>query len=455
MKRKSKGEKKVTAKDEGMAVRALELPLQSTDDQTWELLRDCWHHSSMLANWAVHALARHDVVRLPGMEKLPDPPDVDLYPLAMGRKKTKPSRKNPDATLLACDPEYAGYEFFTGAKETVTAILQQVRKRYVKNRFEVIWLRRRALDTFRNPFPWPISSGSWRGAWLDEAGKPHVEVTLPGGRGVLRLRGGPEFRRQMGMFRQIVEGKLPKAQMSIYWKRCSESCHRPTCTIGGIPGRVIVKMVAKFPVVEKRAGDRAMVLLTDPNALWVAELDGGEKWVLNRDDIRRNVARHQHHLCVLKRLSDDCKAERRLKSGRAKVLEPKIRAMCHKDRNRIDSAVKETAANLVNYAARRRVSEIFYLDRDKGFMPSFPWFELHKRLSDLCEVQGIGLYSESSALPPDEASKPFVVPGDIVPTSEDARWERVAHLREMAITKVIAGKRRRGSHPAVAVPSKT
>ena len=57
-------------------VRAFELPIQHTSEETWEILRQCQRESVTLANWCVQYLLRHDVQVLPGQDKLPKMPPL-------------------------------------------------------------------------------------------------------------------------------------------------------------------------------------------------------------------------------------------------------------------------------------------------------------------------------------------------------------------------------------------
>jgi hypothetical protein len=335
-------------------------------------------------------------------------------------------------------------------------ILDQVQNRYVQHRYDILWRRIRSPEHYADPAPWPIAGDMWHETRLDEAEKPCIRVTLPGGQVEIPMRGGPEFARQLDQFKKMIPlKKNPKecSQVVIYWRRCSNSAHRPTLTLHGVPGRVMVKMVADVTIA-KPQGNRTMVLLTDPNAFWVADLDGRQAWVLNNDHWRRCVGQHQEHLCRLQRLREDAKAEKRI-SRQASEQQEKLAALCHKDHNRLASFTHEAAANVVNFAIRQKVGEIIYLDRDKGFIPQFPWRLLHDKLQAKCVVSGIDFYSETllssgvSAKTVDDNGTGSV---DLQPSAEDEKWLRIAHLKEMATKKVVAAKKRKKSHPAVSTP---
>ena len=64
-------------------IRAFELPIHKIervdgfDVDGWTLVRECWEHSTILANWCVQQLIKHDVIVLEGMEKLPKPTQIN------------------------------------------------------------------------------------------------------------------------------------------------------------------------------------------------------------------------------------------------------------------------------------------------------------------------------------------------------------------------------------------
>jgi hypothetical protein len=60
-----------------------------------------------------------------------------------------------------------------------------------------------------------------------------------------------------------------------------------------------------------------------------------------------------------------------------------------KQRRRLDSAVKEAAAQLCHFALRRKFSAIRYNDVEKGFAMSFPWFQLRDRIATKCQDLGL------------------------------------------------------------------
>jgi hypothetical protein len=436
-------------------VRAFELPVHRVEAEGrdgWVLIRECWRQATDLANWGVQTLLRADCVRLPGMDKLPPPPRVNGK-----RLKGLYGKASEDFDFKG----QRGPSFWAGACISASSILKAVEDKYVAERLNVLWHRRQAPANYRYPHPWPVHSQAWKDAGFDAGGRPYVTCALPGGTATLRLRGGPEFGRQLSLFRQVVDGNLPKLQLVIRQQGASLSCHRPTMKDRGCACRVLVKIVARLPVTHRQGG-RCLVLLTDPNSLWVAELDGRPAWVLNADHVRRAFNWLASWESRRQRLAQDRKAERRLKVGRLDQLNREGERCREKHRKRLHSWLHETAAHLAGFADRQKVGEVFYLDRDRGFMPAFPWSQLHALLADKIKALGINFYSESGAegrtVPADEPEPDKGKGGamcptpDLQPSQEDDKWLRVTRLREMAARKLLAARRRSGSHRVVSTP---
>jgi hypothetical protein len=365
-------------------VRAFELPVNVVEPrEAWETIRECWKQATMLANWCVQQLLRNDVVRLPGMVKLAKMPKIN-------GKRLKGLYGLASETFGFTQPG----NWWTGACRSASTICRDVERKYISERLNVIWHRKQAPCTYRYPYPWPIHAQAWRQARLDRNGRPCIEVVLPsqefsfpdGGVGI-QLRGGAEFGRQMGLFRQVVNGSLPMFQLVIREQHCSPSCHRPRLEARE-DSRVLVKMVAELPCREK-LGDRVLTLITDPNAFWVAELDGRQAWVLNNDHMKRAFAWLAAHEDRLDRLAQDSKAERRLNPDALGAINRSRGRCCRKHHNRMASWLHETAAHLVGFAQRNRVGTVLYSDLEQGHIERFPWFKLKALLKDKLKATGI------------------------------------------------------------------
>lgn len=436
--RKSRPAGESTAEPTGgtdVVIRAFELPMARADAATWAILRECWRHSVSLANWCVTEMLRNDD------PDLPHPPEFDLYARAFGREFEGRGRKDNAKVLPSRKPGFKGREFFQGAKLSAASIIDGVQSLYRKDRFEVQVRHSRSPRVYRD-YPWPVHGQSVKAAWIDPNGRPWLRLTLPGGQVELQLRNGRDFAPQMARFRDLIARKdagLPFKEVVLREKRCRG-------------GDVLVKMVAEAPVREK-TGDRPLVLLTDPSCFWdarfvregVGDMTFVRAWVLNNDHWRRVTRRHHRHLEGLHRMGQDAKAERRAGNNVAWQQAARLELQCEKDKNRLASFTHEAACHLAEFCRRNDVGEVYYLDRDRGFvLDSFPWDVLQGKLEQKLTERGIALYSESGlkaeAPPPQDETEPGVV--EISPGEGDVRWHRNISTRIRALRILLAARRR-------------
>jgi len=411
-------------------VRAFELPVGAIEPidgrDGWALVRQCWHEATCLANWGTRQLLANDVVRLSDMDKLPPPPRVN-GPVHKGLYG------------LANDTIGLKTGFWAGACISAATILRDVERAYNRDRLAVIWQRRQAPRTYRYPYPWPVHASGWKKAGFAND-RPFVICALPGGHVRFRLRGGPEFGRQMALFREVATGHRPRLQLVIREQPCSSSCHRPRLRDHPGDSRLLIKMVAHLSVPPRREG-RVLALCADPAAFWVAELDGRPAWVLNNDHYRRLSSWLAVHEARRQRLAQDAKAERRL-GNRERAWQRSLERACDKQHRRLSSWLHETTAHLAGFAARNGVSRVLYRDMERGFMPLFPWHRLKKMLVDRLQAEGITCTCLSDGPIPDEQ----------LPQEGDKTCPKSTAT---AARRLFQARRRSGSHSAVCEPSAT
>jgi hypothetical protein len=213
-----------------------------------------------------------------------------------------------------------------------------------------------------------------------------VDVRLPRGeekRWQLRLMGGPRYRRQIAAFRRMVDGEIQRGEMAL-WKNHD--------------GEILCKMVGRFPLADPKGLTGVLRVRTDKDRLLVAVDDKGERiWSLNFDHVRRWIAEYRDRL---ERLRQDRKPEQRPHPS----FEARQTDDTGKERRRMDSAVKEAAAQVCHFALRRKVSAIRYDDSEHGFALSFPWFALRQRIETKCE--DLGLVFEANGPTTEEGPEP-------------------------------------------------
>jgi hypothetical protein len=288
------------------------MPVSSPLDCSWEelrkALRTMWAETTAASNWMMTELYARDV-RRGSEEKIPPMARVYLYPEARARFPGLPS-------------------------QTVASLEQSVQRKYRAVRYPVVWTAAASLSTHRYPTPFPVPNQGWSATI--EADQAIVSVRIGDARYRLRLKRGPQFRRQMEAFRQIAEGNAVAGELAIYDR-----------------DGVMVKMAAWLPRIEDR-GVRTDVLIvrTCKDCLLTAVNTKDETlWRYNADHLRRWAGEHRTQL---QRWSEDQKYEQRPVPAFAQ----RRTAAARKFRDRMNSATHEIAAQLVGYASRRRFAQV-------------------------------------------------------------------------------------------------
>lgn len=349
-------------------------PVGEPEIDTWpnlrEALKTSWGESTALHNWMMSELYVRDVKRDGTMTKLPPRPQTYLYPEARARFPGIPS-------------------------QTVSAIDQAVKGKYGSVRWKILWTGEMALPNYRYPTPFLAHNQSWSVA-INDDGQPIIGVRIAGRRWHLRLRNGHRYARQIAAIEKIADGSAIKGELAIYRKRSGEWGND-----NGVHDRengqrvkydVMVKLVAWIPRTEPRqgGGGGTMFIRTANDKLAVAVDDAGERiWSLNFDHLRKWTAEHRKKL---DRYSDDAKAENRPVPSFAAKRDAELR----KHRARMDTAVKEAARQIANYAKRRRVAVVKLNDSERGFCTEFPYSIFFERLRVVLDEYKIELVMAAS-----------------------------------------------------------
>jgi hypothetical protein len=391
------------------AVRACTLPVAepvgSSWEALWEALHPAWRLSTGAANWAVQQLYRLDT-----HGQAATPPAVKQW-YAYGEAKKH-------------YPEFAAWE---GAKASLNICLRAAHRKYLQGRFAVMVRHEQSLLTYRYPYPFPVDADDWAPA--EEAGGfPAVSLNLPGAGGWrLRLRRRADFGRQLAMFRQLLSGEALKGEAAVYKNG---------------KGDVLLKLVGWFPRQERGPAANVAFVHTDPSALLVVEVNGRAAGVTNGDHIRREIARHK---AMLERTRQDKKREVRMDRRQRRHLDKHVAARCEKQRNRLDTYVKQVAAQVARMCERQQVALVAYDDAEKGFMPDgFPWHSLSARLRQLIVTEQGREWVDGRFAHTNDGT-----------TREDDAWSAVRKAKATATAgrRALAAARRKGSHPAVSTGS--
>lgn len=314
-------------------LRSVQIPVAEcvgkTKDEMWQALRAAWSASTADANLAIQALCKHDIVRTPSMEKLPPMQPLYLYGAV-------------PAAMTGIDPS------------SHVAVLHAVEQRYRKCRFDLVWTRTVAPPCYRYPQPYPIRENDWK-CEKTEHGESLLHCRFQGDWWVLRLRGGPQFKRLTDRFIQLASGQAVRVEMALLRKG----------------NRCMAKLVGWFPRGEKkkRSGGE-MAVYTSPDRFLTANLPNRDPWHFNADHVRRWIAEHEIYR---QRMADDLKYEKRWPAAKREAMNRAVAKRCDRQHNRLKDFIGVASKMLVAYAARNDVERIELNIVDRNYFPSFPW----------------------------------------------------------------------------------
>jgi hypothetical protein len=333
--------------------RCVTLPVRSCGENVsiLDTFRRPWRLATDLANWCQRELALHD----PGLRQ----PDHDKM------LKYEPKAFNGRSLYAHVTANCPFRSEFDGAAGSMGAIIKHVEDAWRKHpkfgRFSVLWKGEAAPCVFRFAFPWPVRSQELR-ILRGKNDEPQAVITLPGGRVVAALASGKEFYRQSKQF-DILLADLSRLKQA-------KVCARFRC--GKLVG-VDIRLVGSFDVNEA-TGDNAAEIHTDANALLIARVSGHQPWIINADHLRRW---QEQHRVFLQRSGEDMKREKRMTPQQRKNLQKAIELRCVKHHARMDTGIKQIAAQLVRFCERQRVGCVAYNDTIREYFPDgFQWANL-------------------------------------------------------------------------------
>lgn len=350
-------------------MRAITFPVVSPIGIEWPdfrvVIKDAWGAVTGLANWTMTQLAKLDHVRTPGLGKMPKAPQVYLYPEAR-------------AAFPLLDPS------------TVVAVLHDVEAKYRSKRYQVIWTCESSLPVFRYPYPLPVPAQAWK-ASFSEDNAPVVSLRLGGQRIEMRLRGGPEFRRQLAGFHLVVNGAAKPGTLTLYRVRANLGDHRGA--VSEREGkeqpvwRIMCKLSAWMPRRQSSAGDGTLQVILGGEAFASAFPDGRPPWVVNADHVHAWIMAHDRRR---HRLAQDLKYEKRWPKRMRDGMAAKLDAICRKQHNRLDTWMHESTKSLAAFAVRQRVASVTIVRREPWSV-GFPWFLWVERLRQKLDDRGLSL----------------------------------------------------------------
>lgn len=377
----------------GFALRAVALPVLGvlaggSEEEFRAAMEDAFRTSTDCWNWATRRLLERDVTRTPTMERMPPAPKVDLY-------KLYNEEGRPIGNL---------------ATRSRTALFRMAQTAYGRARYESLWLGRQALPLKRFPAPFPVHNQGWRAMVVEE--RPALLFRLHGQESgpqwVVRLASGAPFRRHLAQFRQIAAGEAIRAQLDLYVQGCGRDDRggiylnwRKTSGGQRTPERLMAKLVARFPRRAPSPAEGCMLLRTDPECFWVAEVEGRVErpWILNGDHVLQSLGMmrdwRRRHAAWLQRIGEDRKHEKRWPIAERRQFADAYARRCEKHDRRMKTWIDQMVAQAVQFARRRGVATIAYQDDDR-VTADFPWFQLRAALARRCDADGIELIARES-----------------------------------------------------------
>lgn len=333
-------------------VRAICIPIASPEEfgkgsqEAWATLRaslkEAWTRSTEAANWALRRLLTNDVLRDPGATKCPKMPKIYLY----------------------------GERDWTGWSQSAAAVLRTVESNYRSKRYQVIWTGGASLPNVRYPYPYPIHNRGWSLAENPDGGL-YFEARLPGGRVNVRLKGGREFRPQLVRARWLLQNEHLRGEASIYQRGAT----------------IFVKLVGWFPKNSDASAEGVMFVNTTAESFLVGVNARDERlWIINGDRAKEWMTRSKRSL---QRAGEDRKYEMRKTKREARKRIEDLQDSCEKNRNRLNSFIDESAAQVVNHARRRKLAKIIFNDSCREFFGDFQWFRLALQIEQKCSAVGI------------------------------------------------------------------
>jgi hypothetical protein len=347
----------------GWLLRAHLCPIAGPVDADWPALRAAMRASfaasTACANWMVSELYARDVRREPDDVKLRPMPKIYLYPEARRRW-----------------PELAS--------QSVADLEQRVKRTYQAQRYELLWLGARTLASFRYPQPVPLPA-QMIAIERTEGGAWHLSLRLTDRRWTVRLRTGPEFRRQVDALETIESGTgvLCGAVLDEIAARPGDhrSEHAPA-------RRLVARLVIRQPITPTTAREpRVLTLRTTRDRLWVGSMPyHPEAYVATGDALRAVIAGADRRL---DRIDADLSVSRRWIASERERVRARRQAIAAKAHQAVLTHLHRLAAQLATWARARGVTAIVYEDRERGYLRRAPWDALERLAREKAAAVGI------------------------------------------------------------------
>lgn len=343
----------------------LAVPRDDGGDEFQAAVKTCWEEATALANWSIRELAKTDVIRMPGDEKLGKHPGVNLYTVST-------------PIFRVMDPA------------SRAEILSAVSRAYTARRYEAIWLRKSSLPSYRYPYPHPVRAEAWKIEGDKDA--PVFACRIKGEWYRIPLLRGRRHARALKAVLACVEPELkgPAILDRIENQAPKEARDRDRPNGGAQRGYYTVGVRFALWIrrqVAKEASE-TLYLRTDPNSFWIYHVSDADPRYFHADHLKRWVSEHRNKL---DRFAHDVKYEKRWPTKLRRRFVASQSPSNDKFHHRMNSFVHEATAMITNYAVRNKCSRVVYDDSAKTFVDSFRWDLTRIQLASKLDQVGITL----------------------------------------------------------------
>lgn len=296
-------------------------------------------------------------------------------------------------TLRAAMPDYLPSAAAVQMQTMVTT-------RYAKRRSAIHRDRSDTPSVYRDPSPIAFR---YDRAKLTEGADGRLYVSLPwvsGGRIVLELLNGGEFRRQMESVRRVLAGESRLRMVILQPQMCRGESGGAVKVFYRRSGRAmndVYRPMLKLVIEERRRprGDQEGEA-TITTGRWPLLRMTGDR--LPRDGFVWHGQALAKVIRMRERRQLHLREDRKAVTGASRqACARKIGDAALKDARRMDAALKQLVAQVADKAMRIRVKRVWWENTDKSFAESFPWTQLRALMKIALGKHNIELADAESA----------------------------------------------------------
>jgi hypothetical protein len=292
--------------------------------------------------------------------------------------------------------------------QSLGSLIQRAWKKYQEERFEIRFLCRRSLPSYREDTPVPIPAKD-APLSVNDQGQLFARVRVHGEAFTLRLRNGRDFQQPLDRVRLILAGEARQGELCLYEQEVgSDRRNRASRRVQPGANRVATEFVAAISynaLKQSRQGKATARVTLTPGRLWTVTVGQSERpWFCNEAqrhqfeaEFRRKTALGEKHRERLQLISEDRKLERRLPKVYRASLNGVTGDLARRHHNRMTSLCHGASRMLANFLARQfsgkpreeKLGTVYYDDSNQESFANFPVFTLRSMVRQKVEELGI------------------------------------------------------------------